>query len=384
MAADSGIGEHFELSRTEALTIMTFLVISIYNTVELFLKIFMSFKHRNNLYFWSLLASTAGIALYALGFFFKYFNIIHQSMVFVTLIVVGWCCMVTGQSLVLYSRLHLIFRDGRRLRWVLLMIIFDAILCHVAVAVLIYGANSSNPDPFLTPYSIYEKFQVTVFFVQECVISGLYMWQTVKTLRTEGNIRGKAGRTVMIHLLYMNVIIIIMDITLLGVEYAGYYYIQTTYKAAVYSVKLKMEFSILNKLIKLVRGKLQGSSSDPQSHHYTTHTGTDNPTNPTRKNGNIGVTTSIALGAYNNNNNTKPGSPEPAPDFSSMGVLKTTNVTVERSRMASDAEDETSDFERDSEQITENTNSGLSLDGMRTGRESAASSSEVQFAKSGF
>lgn len=381
MAADSGIGEDFNLSRTEALTIMTFLVISMYNTVELFLKIFMSFKQRNNLYFWSLLASTGGITLYALGFFFKYFDVVHQSMIAVTLIVVGWCCMVTGQSLVLYSRLHLIYRDGRRLRWVLLMIIVDAILCHIPVSVLIYGSNSSNPGPFLTPYSIYEKVQVSVFFVQECVISGLYMWQTVKTLRTEGNIRGNAGRKVMMHLFYMNVIIIIMDITLLGVEYAGYYYIQTTYKAAVYSVKLKMEFSILNKLINLVRGKLQGSSSDPQSHHYPTHTGTDNPTNPTRKNGNMGVTTSIALGPYNNN--TKPHSPEPAPDFSSMGVMKTTNVTVERSRMGSDAEYETSEFGRDSEQITENTNSGLSLDEIRTGRGSAAGSSEVQFAKSG-
>ncbi|KAK2768800.1 hypothetical protein FQN54_000658 [Arachnomyces sp. PD_36] len=391
MGADSGIGEHFQLSRTEALTITTFLAISVYNTIELFLKIFMSFKHRSHLYFWSLVISTGGITLYALGFFFKYFDIIPQNMVFVTLIVIGWCCMVTGQSLVLYSRLHLILHDQRTLRWVLIMIIFDAVICHIPITVLIYGANSPNPTAFLTPYSIYEKVQVSIFFIQECIISGLYLWKTIKIIRPEGNVRGKAGRAVMMHLIYMNVIIIVMDITLLSVEYAGYYFIQTTYKAFVYSVKLKMEFSILNKLIKLVRGKLHGSSSDPRSQPYTNHTrthtqahtGVDNLTNLSRKNENVGVTTSIALGPYNSSkHNSNPHSPEPGQDFSSMGgVLKTTNVTIERS---SDPDYERQQYEEGSGEVTENTNSAFSSDGIETRRESAASSSEVQFARNGF
>jgi hypothetical protein len=128
---------------------------------------------------------------------------------------------------------------------------------------MVYGANSSNPTPFLLPYSIYEKVQVTIFFIQELVISGLYIGQTVKILRPEGNIRGKASREVMTHLIYVNAIIVFLDLTILGLEYSGLYDIQTAYKALVYSVKLKLEFSILNRLVDLTKnGKIASQSSE--------------------------------------------------------------------------------------------------------------------------
>lgn len=40
--------------------------------------------------------------------------------------------------------------------------------------------------------------------------------------------------------------------------------IQTTYKTAVYSIKLKMEFAILNALMKLVKGSLRLNHSSPR------------------------------------------------------------------------------------------------------------------------
>lgn len=44
----------------------------------------------------------------------------------------------------------------------------------------------------------------------------------------------------------------LLDLTVLGLEYAGDYSVQTAWKGLVYSVKLKLEFSILNKLVELV------------------------------------------------------------------------------------------------------------------------------------
>jgi hypothetical protein len=45
------------------------------------------------------------------------------------------------------------------------------------------------------------------------------------------------------------------------------YDIQTAYKGAVYSVKLKMEFTILNQLMNLVKGNLaDGATSSPHTH----------------------------------------------------------------------------------------------------------------------
>lgn len=61
-------------------------------------------------------------------------------MVSVTFICLGWYCMVTGQSLVLYSRLHLVVR--RRLRWVLGMIILNAIVLHGGTTVLVFGVST--------------------------------------------------------------------------------------------------------------------------------------------------------------------------------------------------------------------------------------------------
>jgi hypothetical protein len=52
-----------------------------------------------------------------------------------------------------------------------------------------------------------------------------------------------------------------LDITILGLEYSGLYVIQTAYKALVYSIKLKFEFSILNKLVDLTQTRQANSSS---------------------------------------------------------------------------------------------------------------------------
>jgi hypothetical protein len=136
---------------------------------------------------------------------------------------------------------------------------------------MVYGSNSSNPAPFLLPYSIYEKVQVTIFFLQELIISGLYIGQTIKILRPEGNIRGKASREVMTHLIYVNAIIVFLDLTILGLEYSGLYDIQTAYKGLVYSIKLKLEFSILNRLVDLTKsGKMASQSSARGGIHMDT------------------------------------------------------------------------------------------------------------------
>jgi hypothetical protein len=64
-------------------------------------------------------------------------------------------------------------------------------------------------------------------------------------------------------LIYVNAIIVFLDLTILGLEYSGLYDIQTAYKGLVYSVKLKLEFSILNRLVELTKnGKIASQSSE--------------------------------------------------------------------------------------------------------------------------
>jgi hypothetical protein len=47
--------------------------LSIYNALELAILIFITFSRYRGLYFWSLLVSSLGLILYALGFVFKFF-----------------------------------------------------------------------------------------------------------------------------------------------------------------------------------------------------------------------------------------------------------------------------------------------------------------------
>jgi hypothetical protein len=255
MSADHGISNEFKPTRTIAMIMASLAAIALYNVIELTFIIIATFKRRRGLYFWSFVVATWSIAPYVLGFIFKFFSVIPERMVSVTMIVLGWCGMVTGQSVVLYSRLHLVVQDRKILSWVLAMIITDALICHIPIVVFVYGSNSSNPAPFVLPYSIYEKVQITIFFIQEAIISGLYIWATWTTLKPGRAILAKDLRKAMQHLIWINVLIVLLDLTLLATEYAGHYEIQVLYKGALYSAKLKLEFRILNQLVSLTKTK---------------------------------------------------------------------------------------------------------------------------------
>lgn len=262
---DNGISRESVPTGTTLTAIIVFVSLSLYNIVELSFIIVATFKRHSGLYFWSFVVATWGIAPYGVGFMVKALQLPCPSWVYSTMIVVGWCCMVTGQSVVLYSRLHIVLRNESQLRLVLIMIIANAIICHVPITVMVYGANSSNPVPFIKPYSVYERVQVTLFFVQEGIISALYIRETVALMRARrygGMSREKGGtRWLMTHLIVVNIIVIMLDVGIVALEFSSLYDLQTAYKALVYSIKLKLEFSILNRLVELTKGGTSGHDS---------------------------------------------------------------------------------------------------------------------------
>merc|ERR1712230_102665 len=205
--------------------------------------------------FWSFIAATAGILPYGIGFLLKFFTLTSIRWIPVALVGTGLVGIVTGQSLVLYSRLHLIVRDSRTLRWVLTMIIFDAIVFHIPTMIMAFGVDSPHSERFLPVFLIYDKIQLTVFFTQECIISGIYIYTTVRLLAPAGEPISRPLRHLLTHLIIVNVFVLALDVTVLGFGFSGYYQIQTTFKAAVYSVKLKVEFSVLNRLVGIVKNK---------------------------------------------------------------------------------------------------------------------------------
>lgn len=96
---------------------------------------------------------------------------------------------------------------------------------------------------------------MTGFTIQETIISGLYLWETRKILRPGRIFQKEKTRAVMYHLIWVNVVIIMLDMALLSTEYANLFSIQTVFKAAIYSLKLRFEFVVLNQLMEVVQGR---------------------------------------------------------------------------------------------------------------------------------
>lgn len=228
-------------------TISGLLSCALYSALELILLIFTVFSSYHGLYFWSLLMSTLlGVIPDALGLLLKYFEL-ATIWISVTLSTVGWTIMVTGQSLVLYSRLHLVILNTRVLKFVLWMIIFDAITMQIPQFIASYGAVYACHGHFTRFFNTWEKVQLTVFFVQEIIISTIFIVATTKIMRFNPT-RIKRRSNIMYQLLLINFVIILMDVSLLVLEYMGLFIIQTVLKCFFYTVKLKLEIAVLSRL----------------------------------------------------------------------------------------------------------------------------------------
>jgi hypothetical protein len=259
-------------STTTIVTITS--ALTLYNAIELLLLIFTTFTAYHGLYFWSLLVATTGLIPYAVGVVLLYFRLAHSAAGLV-INNYGWWTTITGQSVVLYSRLGVVLGRGneRILRYVKWMIIVDAILYHVTTTVVVFGSYYASPpakEPFSRAYIYVEKIQMTGFCVQEFIISGLYLWKTMDIVKTQaqpaqpaqparsastaseqssGN--KKRVARLMGQLFVINIVIVAMDIALLVVEYKDLHIPEVAFKGLCYSVKLKLEFAVLSRLVEV-------------------------------------------------------------------------------------------------------------------------------------
>lgn len=117
---------------------------------------------------------------------------------------------------------------------------------------------------------VWDRLQLIVFFMQEAMLSSLYIFYARAYLRQHallhnhnlstpplggihGRHRAKAQRSMLWQLLLAHGFIITLDITALGIECADMVDWQAAIKPFVYGIKLKIEFFILNRLLTLVQ-----------------------------------------------------------------------------------------------------------------------------------
>ncbi|KAJ5151601.1 hypothetical protein N7492_009896 [Penicillium capsulatum] len=231
---------------------IVFSSIALYNAVELFILLFLTFQNYHGLYFWTLLLSVVlGVIPHTIGYLLELFALAPLWLT-LTLSTIGFYVMVPGQSVVLYSRLHLVVQSRTVLRFVVWLIIIDAVLLLVPTTILTFSTAYIGTVPIIRGYNVMERMQLAWFCAQEFVISGIYILETVKLLRMMPD-KDRRRTKLMYELLAINFVIILLDVALLVVEYIGLYALQTTLKPMVYSIKLKLEFGVLGKLVSLVQ-----------------------------------------------------------------------------------------------------------------------------------
>ncbi|KAI2786942.1 hypothetical protein POX_g09339 [Penicillium oxalicum] len=232
------------------LQMVSMLAIGAYNALETAIVVFDTFVRYRGLYFWSIQTASWGILLHVLSAMVRFLPTgpsLPASIIFI----IGWYAMVTGQALVLYSRLHLVVPDIAKLRWVLYMIIVNAFMLHVPMTVLFFGLYA-NTATFARPIAIFDRIQLTCFCIQDFIICAIYIREAVCALGPVLEVRGKEGRRVIVHLIWVNLLVLILNGLLLIAEFKMHY-VEVGLKVAVYSIKLKLEFSVLNRLRSLTR-----------------------------------------------------------------------------------------------------------------------------------
>jgi hypothetical protein len=163
---------------------------------------------------------------------------------------IGWVGMVSGFSVVLYSRLHLVVRSQRTLRLVLAMVITDAFLFHVPTVVFQFGlSNKSSHKKYLPYMAPMERVQVLGFSIQEIIISAIYIFATLKMLKGSFN---KKIRNTIAFLVLIQIIVILADVIVISLDYAEYFTLKAVLHSFVYAFKLQLEFVILNEFREVI------------------------------------------------------------------------------------------------------------------------------------
>ncbi|RHZ69806.1 hypothetical protein CDV55_106050 [Aspergillus turcosus] len=257
-----GVGTNPDIhSLAIRILVVVFNSIALYNAIELVILISLTFNRYSGLYFWSLsLSAVLGVIPHAVGHLLQFFGIGPIGLA-ISIATVGFYFMVPGQSFVLYSRLHLVVQNQKVLRRILYIIIIDSIILLIPTTVLNYLTVYVGTQPVIQGYNVVERMQISWFTAQETFLSGIYIVETVRLLRLRPD-KASSRNKIMYELIAINLIMVLLDVALLVLEYLGLYTLQVTLKAAVYSVKLKLEFGVLRKLVSLVHAPQVSSTTD--------------------------------------------------------------------------------------------------------------------------
>ncbi|KAF1977345.1 hypothetical protein BU23DRAFT_659578, partial [Bimuria novae-zelandiae CBS 107.79] len=185
---------------------------------------FFKLKRWKGRYFWVLLVVTTGCFIFELFVFLQTWAPSINIFVNSTLLCVGWSAMVTGQSVVLWSRLHLVSRSPWKLNAILCMIIINGVCLHIphtAFSIATYDGKTNSMNPTYKPFETMEKVSIAMFTSQEPIIPLIYLYETVRILHASEIVQKQSKRRSIQLLFLANLTIISIDITTIALEFSA-------------------------------------------------------------------------------------------------------------------------------------------------------------------
>lgn len=202
------------------------------------------------MYFWSLVITAIAVFIAALFNLLVSFELPEPNWGVVSIAVISWWFYAPGQSLILWSRLHLVLDRPKILRGTLWAIIISAIAFIPPTTVLVFLQTPSDASPaYSHGYYIMESIQVTGYFLQEVFLAGLYIHSCSRLLAV---VVEPHKRTILYQVFAINVAIIVMDCSIVVLQYLHHREVQVMIKTLIYSIKLELELVVLSKMVDFV------------------------------------------------------------------------------------------------------------------------------------
>ncbi|TWU73483.1 hypothetical protein ED733_000775 [Metarhizium rileyi] len=251
-----------------SMTMAAFLGIAWYISIEMNVTLFVVFKRRHGMYFWSCALSSWGIILQCVLIVLADFGVWKDLLPAIILIYLTWCMMVVPQGWMLYSRLHLLMQSKKTLLILKYIILFNSVVFSIPTMVIGTLAQATTVNPNLMSINlVWDRIQLIVFFAQETTLSMLYLLQTRKYLKNRqllqqrhtpsssqatNRSQPKEQKAILWQVVYINILVLALQVALLGIQCANLFYLQSAIKPGIYAIKLKLEFVALNQLIHTV------------------------------------------------------------------------------------------------------------------------------------
>jgi hypothetical protein len=226
--------------------------IACYVAVDICICTFITFKRYTGLYFWSMLVLSWSLLGNTLANMTYYIAYVIPRLSMGSFSVFTWNFLVSSQALVLYSRLHLIVHDTRRIRWVPYMIAISLCVLLIPRTILFYCAGD-GAEMFMPSY-VYHKIALYGLFLQEFTICAIYVREAIRALKPVSRLDQRDTWKVLIYLIVANVLIISAGATILITEFIWFVPTEMSFHAFMCAFKLKLEYFVLNQLCDVARG----------------------------------------------------------------------------------------------------------------------------------